>query len=713
MDNLLPIFTLKLKHKIHPGLVTIGKYDGVHPCLTCGTTASKVFVHNPHGNISTGGRAIIEDSEISLLSINQAVTALTAGRLDPSHERDVLCIGTQTNILAYDVHNNTDLFYKEVLDGVNSLQIGHINQSSPLVIAGGNCTLQGYDAKGEDQFWTVTGDMVSSIVLMDFNGDGENELIVGSEDYDIRIFSGDAIQSEINESEAITHLCKVKDSKFGYALANGTIGVYDGLTRLWRIKSKQQVMSTLCYDIDGDGVDELITGWSSGKVDARSTKTGDVIFKDTMSSAISGLVSADYRLDGSNQLICCSVDGEIRGFKPPTEQTSIRSGVDINEFKDLNLLKKSLLMELENYERENESFETSKKFSLSERIENTIIPANTSVRAALQISADHEDRLQTQLIISTNNDTTIRMVVLFAEGLFNGESHVVHPPTNSVSNQLIIKLFPTKDIEIDLHIQAFVGLPVGHSFHVFELTKKLPTFSSYLYINSTISQLPESYVQFTLNERVQRVALWINENFLLPHQINCDDGELKVQFIAARGGLLTIEMASSGQIKIRTDDMEVAGLLIQSLSTSLSVQDLPSTAHFPAYIDRISETMGFIDGLQSDLSKISAEMRDQSNLIKSLIVKSEDSRILEDMASMKKGILDLQEVNRSFINIYKVRSNNHQKLVNSVKMINQFIQQASNLRVGKFKTQTVSLCREAIKNKQIETLCKIIQAGSS
>ena len=82
------------------------------------------------------------------------------------------------------------------------------------------------------------------------------------------------------------------------------------------------------------------------------------------------------RLDGSNQLICCSVDGEIRGFKPPTEQTSIRSGVDINEFKDLNLLKKSLLMELENYERENESFETSKKFSLSERIENTIIPVS-------------------------------------------------------------------------------------------------------------------------------------------------------------------------------------------------------------------------------------------------------------------------------------------------------------------------------------------------
>ena len=43
MDHMFaPIFTLKLKHKIHPRTVTVGKYDGLHPCLSCGTTASKV-----------------------------------------------------------------------------------------------------------------------------------------------------------------------------------------------------------------------------------------------------------------------------------------------------------------------------------------------------------------------------------------------------------------------------------------------------------------------------------------------------------------------------------------------------------------------------------------------------------------------------------------------------------------------------------------------
>ena len=39
---LVPIFTLKLNQKIFPRLVTIGKYDGRHPCLTAATNGGKV-----------------------------------------------------------------------------------------------------------------------------------------------------------------------------------------------------------------------------------------------------------------------------------------------------------------------------------------------------------------------------------------------------------------------------------------------------------------------------------------------------------------------------------------------------------------------------------------------------------------------------------------------------------------------------------------------
>ena len=41
------------------------------------------------------------------------MNAVCTGSLDES-ERDILFVGTPTNLLAYDVENNSDLFYKDV-----------------------------------------------------------------------------------------------------------------------------------------------------------------------------------------------------------------------------------------------------------------------------------------------------------------------------------------------------------------------------------------------------------------------------------------------------------------------------------------------------------------------------------------------------------------------------------------------------------------------
>ena len=54
---------------------------------------------------------------------------------------------------------------------------------------------------------------------------------MGSNDYDVRVFKDDQMVSEISETDAVIGLCPVSDSKFGYYLANGTVGVYDKLSR--------------------------------------------------------------------------------------------------------------------------------------------------------------------------------------------------------------------------------------------------------------------------------------------------------------------------------------------------------------------------------------------------------------------------------------------------------------------------------------------------
>lgn len=40
---LAPVFTLNLSQKILPHRVTIGKYDGEHPCITAATASDKVL----------------------------------------------------------------------------------------------------------------------------------------------------------------------------------------------------------------------------------------------------------------------------------------------------------------------------------------------------------------------------------------------------------------------------------------------------------------------------------------------------------------------------------------------------------------------------------------------------------------------------------------------------------------------------------------------
>jgi hypothetical protein len=60
--------------------------------------------------------------------------------------------------------------------------------------------------------------------------------------------------------------CWCPTARFAYALRNGTIGVYEGAARAWRVKSKHSVAAVAAFDLDGDGVPELVSGWSNGKV---------------------------------------------------------------------------------------------------------------------------------------------------------------------------------------------------------------------------------------------------------------------------------------------------------------------------------------------------------------------------------------------------------------------------------------------------------------
>mmetsp|Transcript_24755 Transcript_24755/g.21946 ORF Transcript_24755/g.21946 Transcript_24755/m.21946 type:complete len:158 (+) Transcript_24755:275-748(+) len=156
-------------------------------------------------------------------------------------------MASQNSVLAYDAERNADVFYKEIPDGANTLEFGYIHgNNKPMLIVGGNCSIQGFDEEAEEKFWTVTGDNVSATCFCDINNDGHPELIVGSDDYMIRAFKAENPVFEISEASKIIHLVTIKENYFAYGLDNGSLGVYKEKQRLWRVKAKHKVVSVVC-----------------------------------------------------------------------------------------------------------------------------------------------------------------------------------------------------------------------------------------------------------------------------------------------------------------------------------------------------------------------------------------------------------------------------------------------------------------------------------
>ncbi|XP_019881742.1 Bardet-Biedl syndrome 2 protein [Aethina tumida] len=718
MDKLIrPVFTLELNYKIVPNLVTIGKYDGTHPCVTAATTADKVLIHSPHRrNAVVTGRIVWSESnkEIATLNVNETISSLCTGQFLPDDEKDVLIIGTETNVLAYHVHDNKDVFFKECPDGVKSLALGSFrDHKTQILMVGGNSSVHGYNHKGEEVFWTAVGDVVTSIILMDYNKDGMNELIVSSEDFNIRVFKGDQVLAELVETEVVTNLVALPDNRFAYSVSNGTVGVYEQELRLWRVKSKNFAISLRCYDLLGQSSLQLITGWSNGKIDCRSVKTGEVFFKDVMNSGLAGIVEGDYRSNGKTDLICISMEGEVKGYSTTKTLPTIPGvGNEQDTVRMLLAQKQALITELKHYENNTKYNETA--MSQTESFESHgVIPANTRLQIAINTNEGKKNvKPHVEIYVATNNTTIIRAIMIFAEGIFKGETHVVHPSTAQLKSELSVPLFLLKDTPVDIHIKALVGYPNSIQFHVFEVTRQLPRFSMYSLQRHNFQTKPKEYVEFKVNERIQRICMWINQNFLFSSDLEFESGpSLVINLKNLRNDQeIVLVFEISGKVVFYADNMTLASDLVQSLAAFLNLDNLESTANYPSEEENLRNLMEKLQEIQDARLRLGTDIADRLGQIRTLVIRAEDAR-LNDIKEMPKYYTELMGLNKEIINGHNIRLQNYNDGVDSMKKINAIIQRASRLRVGQTAANMINHCRTAIKNNNVDGLIKIIRTG--
>lgn len=672
-----PAFQVHVQQPVLERVAQVGKFDGRHAALACGTTAGKVFLHSPNEQADNGealdAGAGDGQQRVRFLKVNRRITALAAGKFSASDAGDSLVVGTQASLLAYNVDKNSDIFYKDVPDGVHTMLFAPAPtlkaaavEPSRMVVVGGNCSLQGFAGDGSELFWTVTGDNVRALALGDVTGHGREELIVGSDDYEIRAFQNEELMYECTETSAVLALTPIATTTdkpanlFGYALDNGTVGVYKGKSRAWRVKSKNIPVAIHSFDVNGDGDKEIVIGWNNGKFEARKIANGEVAHREVLSSPVAALVSGDYRMDGSDQLICCSADGEIRGYLTPSGDSPgpIAGGVNtaaaekaLKEEKEVAKLSKhkaDLQMELKTLEA-NSSSKSSGGISVASLSGTSGVGGPTGSSnggkngkaGGLRIRADTKIKVKNatnksssgyELEISTENEHVIKMAVLYEydAGIFEGESLVIRPAT--MSSTLTIPLPLTKHTAAKLDIKILVGSRGNNtSFHVFESGFKLPKFAVFVHLPGLEGlENPKGSVKFRTPLKIHQMISWVDQAFTLTQSIP-ESTHVSLIFRNARDGSALVLSVNANETEFRTDDMELAAELVQHMCAFLEWRELDSIADFPQQMDDFRALLVRVDECNAIRLKLTGEMADDSNQVKNLVIRVEDARILNDM----------------------------------------------------------------------------------
>ncbi|CAK9811316.1 Bardet-Biedl syndrome 2 protein homolog [Anthophora plagiata] len=693
-------FSLNIQKHVEPGLVVSGKFDGSHACLAAATYGGNILIHSPHRQPQITGhdheqsdRKLSWSGELAELQIGTEITALSTDRFNDD-ERDVLLIGTATHVLAFHVEDNSDIFYKEMPDGVRCIIIGKLGWlQNQVAIIGGNCSVTILDSQGTDIFWTVVGGIVSSLAIFDFDGDDENELITGTKDFEIKVHKEENILWETKETAAITTLTGLPNRRFVYSVENGTLGVYEMAQRLWRVKSKHRVVVTRSFDLNGDGTLEVITGWNNGKVDARSSNTGEVIFKIQLSAGVAGIVEADYRRIGKSDLVVMSSTGEVRGYGSGSTMDTPEPGEVIRE-----LLAKKQILQMELRQRAT---------SLPSMYQGTKLAVNlmTSAGAA-------------RVALASGPGLLIYCAIVFTEGVFDGETLVVHP--SRPRGELEIELRPPKNTPVDMHVKVCVGPAGTDLFQVFEMTRQLPRFCMYEVIKRP-AQIPEDFgksgVTTELTERPQRIALWLNQSLVLPEEFEVkedrqNNGGIEMWLRGMRDNKIHCFIADPvGKVTIQTEDSTFAGDIIQSLALYLGLRELSSEVSFPEEEKKLLDSLERVKELKEIDARLHAEAANETTLLKNIIIRLEDARILENIDDMRRRLVQLKNVNVDLIKEHEIRIKSNRDLTASLKELNLGVQRAARLRVGKSASNTVARCRAAIQDENPKALALAIRHG--
>ncbi len=147
-------------------------------------------------------------------------------------------------------------------------------------------------------------------------------------------------------------------------------------------------------DVNNDGQNELVCGWSTGKLQIRKEANGDVIQEIELNFEISKLILGDLNNSGKKQIACFLENGEVIGYEYREEERQLERPImakdakippeEVVKYEKLQKEKGKLIDEIESL-----TIKLTNRGKSNVSKDENCLPSNTTVKIDLQSNSEN------------------------------------------------------------------------------------------------------------------------------------------------------------------------------------------------------------------------------------------------------------------------------------------------------------------------------------
>lgn len=668
---MFPVAQYETHDNVLPKLLAIGKFTKNGQCYANATTTRRISVFDS---------TLSPEQAKSFVNAGQKITCITTVKIKDQY---CLVIGTDNSIQVFNVDQNSQVFSNLLNDGVYSATV-----DTSMIYVGGNTEIYGYDFNGEEVFWTVTGDIVSAMCVIDIGG--QHSLLAASNDLKICQFYGGESKREIRIHHQCTFLKPVEADKFVAAFENGSIALYDKMQKVWNYASQGDIVGLDMIDFSGRKTKDVVLACAEGDISFLDISNGQVTKHETMDFHLAALGLVDFKDDGRNFLVVCGTNGSIRVFMPKGAEglgQEAKQAFDLRQAQPKYVQEKARLLmrrnELLNLMTGTDNANKATNLPPSNMVGSYVLGKNTEEQCI-------------ELKIKTEPPTPIQATLIECP-TSSGTNYQVFDVNNPAAPTHTIQLWLPNDVIGTMSVEAFVSGVV--------LPFKLE-FQKFYGFSEVKNAKPSGYAEFTAKNDI--FAQFVSKNFLSKNE---PSGDFRLCFASVSEREPLVLSIQGNNARVECEKVSTAVRICTEFCEFCTLKEFSCTAHFPGEIDELMAAVQQGSDLDNTKNVHRAEIAGLIASVKDTIVRIENAEMVEQYGTLYTAVLECERLNSEIAREHAKRITNKTSLGSGNQKVNAMIQAFAELRRGNARNSLLQLCRSALQNKDYNKLPYILEYG--